>query len=149
MDNLPKQNPLTFDTPIFGGIVGAAQLSTACLLRYPSSGTDFLLTGAVSVHFLWSVPLGALLGIALCWVLLRLPPHLHSRSVCCRTWAYATVVGFLAAPLAPGLLGLGRQTAAQLWEGFTIIYSCAWLCVGVATQLERWIKRQQVSSNTQ
>lgn len=56
-----------------GGILGAAQISTAYLIARPQDATDVMLTGAGGWYLLWSVPLGAFIGVSLGWMLARLP----------------------------------------------------------------------------
>lgn len=132
---------MKFVAPTLGGILGAAQLSTACTIWRPSLGTDIGLTGTATPDFLWSVPLGAVSGASLCWAFLWLKGRPEAwqewRSAC----LWSIVIGFLVAPMAPAFLGLSRQTAAQLWQGFTVLYSIAWFCICVTTQIERISKR--------
>lgn len=123
-------------TPLIGGVVGAAQLSTACYVFHPSRGTDFLLTGVVSWDLLWSVPLGSLLGAALGWLFLRLPGYPNAGRQWLNTLGRAMLLGFLVAPFAPAMLGLS-QTPAGLREGFASLYSVVWLGLLVFAQFER------------
>ncbi len=135
--NGPQQTDLGFDTPIFGGIMGAAQLSTAMLLWSPSSATDIGLSGAGGAYLLWTIPLGSLLGVLVARLLLRLPRRFHTRSGVRRNWIYAAVLSIFIAPMAPGFLGLAPQSQAQLWRGFAAISAIVWLCIIAMTQLER------------
>ena len=133
----PPQRDLIFDTPILGGIMGAAQLSTAMLLWSPSSATDIGLTGAGGAYLLWTIPLGSLLGVLVARMLLRLPRRFHKRAGLLRNWLYAAIPSIFVAPMAPGFLGLGPQTQAQLWQGFAMISAIVWFCIIALTQLER------------
>ena len=133
----PPQRDLIFDTPILGGVMGAAQLSTAMLLWSPSSATDIGLTGAGGAYLLWTIPLGSLLGVLVARMLLRLPRRFHKRAGVLRNWLYAAIPSIFVAPMAPGFLGLGPQTQAQLWQGFAAISAIVWFCIIALTQLER------------
>lgn len=123
-------------TPLLGGVVGAAQLSTACFVFRPAHGTDFLLSGVVSLDLLWSVPLGAFLGALLGWLFLRLRIYPNAGKQWFGTWGRAMLLGFLVAPFAPAMLGLS-PTPAQLREGFASLYSVVWLGLLVFAQWER------------
>ncbi|RYE66530.1 MAG: hypothetical protein EOO81_11390 [Oxalobacteraceae bacterium] len=124
-------------TPALAGIVGAAQLSTACYIMHPDSSTDVLLSGAAGPDMLWALPLGALLGTALGWVFLWLRGRPDAWRERRNSWFYAMLGSVVVAPMAPAVLGLGRQTSAQLWQGFASLYCIVWLCLLGAAQLER------------
>ena len=123
-------------TPLLGGVVGAAQLSTACFVFRPSSGTDFLLSAVVGWDLLWSVPPGSFLGAALGWMFLRLPRYPNVWRQWWATFGRAMVLGFVVAPFAPAMLGLS-PTPAQLQQGFASLYSVVWLCLIARAQFER------------
>ena len=137
--NLPPQRELIFVTPIFGGIMGAAQLSTAMLLWSPSSATDVGLVGAGGAYLLWTIPFGSLLGVIMARLLLRLPRRFHKRMGVLRNWFYAAISSIFIAPMAPMFLGLAPQSQAELWQGFAMISAIVWFCIIALTQLERRI----------
>ncbi|RYX81208.1 hypothetical protein EON83_25140 [bacterium] len=114
-------------TPALAGVLGAAQLSTACFIARPANSTDVMLSGAAGPDMLWAIPLGSLLGTALAWVILRLRDRpdvwLERRN----SWFYALAGSIFVAPMAPGFLGLGPNTIAQQWKDFTTLYCIAWL----------------------
>ena len=132
-----SQRDLIFDTPILGGIMGAAQLSTAMLLGFPNSATDIGITGAGGVYLGWTIPVGCALGVLAGRLLLRLPRRFHVRSGVIRNWKYALVPSLFVAPMAPMFLGLGPQTPSEHWQGFAAISAIVWCCIIVLTQLER------------
>ena len=133
----PPQRDFKFDTPIFGGIMGAAQLSTAMLLWSPSSATDIGLTGAGGAYLLWTIPMGSLLGVLVARLLLRLPRRFHTRAGVLWNWLYAGIPSVFIAPMAPGFLGLAPQSQAQMWQGFAAISAIVWFCIIALIQLER------------
>ena len=135
--DLPPQRDLIFDAPILGGILGAAQISTAMLLWSPSSATDIGISGAGGAYLLWTIPLGSLLGVLLARLLLRLPRRFHKRTGVLRNWLYSAIPSTFIAPMAPGFLGLAPQSQAELWQGFAIISTIVWFCIIALTQLER------------
>lgn len=130
-----ERRPL-FVTPFVGGMVGAAQLSTAYILLFPAAGTDVGLTGVGGAYLWWTVPLGSLLGASLCWLLLRLPRRFYNRAAWFRSWVIAAIPGFGAAIIAPMFLGLGPQSQAQLWQGFAVIYGLVWAGIAPITYWE-------------
>ena len=135
--NKPLQRELIFGTPVLGGIMGAAQLSTALLLWSPSSATDIGLAGAGGAYLLWTIPLGSLLGVLVARLLLRLPQRFHQRAGLWRNWLYAAIPSVFIAPMAPMFLGLAPQSQAQLWQGFAAISAIVRFCMIALTQLER------------
>ncbi|RYF52074.1 MAG: hypothetical protein EOO38_01440 [Cytophagaceae bacterium] len=133
----PDKTSRKYVTPTLAGILGAAQLSTACFVLKSSSATDFLFTAAAGPYIVWSVPLGALLGTTLAWVFLPLRARPDAWRERRWSWFYAIAAGFVCAPFAPTALGLGSQTTAQLWQGFIAEYTIAWFCLCTALVIER------------
>lgn len=123
-------------TPIIGGVAAASELSMLCSILRPDQGINFLLSGFLSPHMLWAIPLGGVLGVSLCWILLWFPRLSHPWKEWREGCFCAVLLSLFVAPNTFGFLGLSRQTTEEYLTSLAILTGMAWCLIFIISQIE-------------
>lgn len=117
----------SFIALVCGGIVGGAQLTVLWgLVSSLISSSDMDMAGWI----LLLVPSGALFGVTVAALLVRLEPSSEGWSLFLRAWGLATFGGFPVALIAPiALVGAGPDQYQYRFIAFIIQYGLAWVAI--------------------
>ena len=118
---------MSFIALIFGGVIGAAQLTVMAGLASSLIQSNVM---DAAGWLLLLVPIGALLGVAAAAFLVRFKPSLEGWSPFFGAWALAIFFGFPAAVIAPmALVGLGPHSQRLRFLAFLVDYGFIWLAM--------------------